>query len=145
MTLTTTVAILDPISPEAVWCQAERILGAERATFAINTDVVAGWSFTMNTPDQGYDALLAMRARTCTDAEPYDETSPDADILVSFDTPYSGTSRFGEDSDTLHRRLCAELGAWLDIMGLRWSAQDEYSGIWHDRTPCPIETVGAGQ
>jgi hypothetical protein len=54
-------------------------------------------------------------------------------IEVTFDTAYGFKGEGGESCSDLHARLVTALGQWLDVRGLPWKWNNEFTGEWFDR------------
>ena len=145
MTLTTTMILQAPVPIEKLWAKALADLCAEPDARDGEPEVLDGDSLVsrvtgqrerMTKPCQGLAAWLIMSWHPDGPLEPLlyeDELWPRGLIEVRWDTGY-GT----KDRRELHRRLTASLGEWLDGQGCPWVAYDEFTGLWHERTPCPL-------
>jgi hypothetical protein len=151
MTLATSVHITSPINPELVFLKARQIIGipAEHP-FKILEDSGLGWDngiWIASTPG-GFRSALDVSHNNgellkadcdewCEKPCEYHRDLPLAYVDVRLDTTY-GYGEDGMSCSDVHREITAKLGAWLDEQGIGWWAQDEFTGIWYERTPCPV-------
>lgn len=132
MTLETRVRITEPIAAEDAWRlfrKAQSLLGDPEAMI---TEPLGEWYDNpgiTNIP-QGLPALLALQHNHGAPLNEDSETDwPRAWAEISFDTSYGYSDERGGPG-TLHARLVAQLGQWIDEAGWTWAWQDEYSGDW---------------
>lgn len=134
MTLETRVRITEPITAEDAWRifrKAQSLLGSPETMI---TELLGSFYDNpgiTNMPDQGLPALLALQHNH---GKPLVD-DPDGDwptcwAQISFDTTYGYSDEFGGPG-TLHARLVAQLGEWLDQQGWTWQWMDEHSGAWY--------------
>lgn len=156
MTLSTSIHIGAPVNPELVFLKCREIIGipAEWPFTIIEPGLCWGNGHWIASQPGGFrSALDVSHAAGSPLAHDLDDPSLDAEDLayyaalpvafvdVRLDTTYGYRSGIGETCGDVHREVCARLGEWLDGQGVDWWAQDEYTGDWHHRTPCPIDSA----
>ena len=137
MTLHTRVAVTSgDVTPEAVFAQCRRIIGATDECRVIEGDPLA------MALGQGLPALMWVDSsdgepETCGDWCESDCSGVNHDpahlVMAHFDTAYSykayshtGTAHCGD----LHACIVARLGRWLDAQGCTWRWYDESGHGW---------------
>lgn len=154
MTLSTNVRIIGEVSPEGLFAKCREIIGipqehpfdVERGGFFGD-----GWVTTWSAMG-GFRSMLIVGTSVCGPADPgsrwHDDEycdddctclnrTPPCNAQVHLDTTYGYRGPEGGCSD-VHREITARLGEWLTSIGCDWWAQDEFTGEWHHRTPCPV-------
>lgn len=63
---------------------------------------------------------------------------------IDFDTAYGYTGPDGEGCAELHTALMLQVGAWLEVQGVPWQWQNEYSGEIHNAFEGFEEFAGHG-
>ena len=158
MTLSTNVYLLSEANVHEVFHRCRRLLGCQphhAFTDSQEREYQNGESFAKpggywtleNEPGQGLPAWLLVHyrpegvpLRTPEAAAQHDEDcEPGCDgayhqtacwIDIDFDTSYGYHDEHGGCGE-LHARLVAQLGAWLDARGIRWSWKNEFTGDTH--------------
>lgn len=157
MTLNTTMLVLDPVSPEALWSKANELIVPDdvaQPTPVIDMDE-GDWVLTRNPAGMGLRALLWMYVRKPGtgkgllydynhDSDEYETPGPDPRIPdcyaeIQWDTAYAYRGDNDEGCSGLHRRITGAMGTWLDSQGIDWIAQNEYTGNW---AKCPMPDKG---
>lgn len=156
MTLSTSLHIGAPMDYRLVFLKAREAIGipAEHP-FTVHPDEGLGWAdgdWVRSHPDGFRSALDVSHNhgkpltvdcdKWCDDKGAdglcdYHRSVPVAYIDVRLDTTYGYRGPNGEGCSDVHREVTEKLGAWLDEMGVPWACQDEFTGEWHERTPCP--------
>ncbi len=150
MTLCTHVFIRDHLEPMQALAKARELVGADEETemhLHANRYGDAGTWRAGNEAGQGLCALLDVffRPEGPLREQVDEDYGPACWLEVSFDTAYGYAGENGEDCGRLHARLVAELGAWLDGLGVAWLWQNEFTGEIHegyDRLP---DLAGGGE
>jgi hypothetical protein len=169
MTLDSRIYIQGPVSHLAVFIKCNQLLGAHEGVKCsdeldtIYSNVTKsylpgppnGRRTLMNEPSQGLNAWLMLHyraegplqkagdhARYCEDCEEPEGCATPCWVEVSFDTSYGYKGPEGDCGD-LHARIIAELGHWLDELGVDWSWMNEFTGEVHHRYD-GLANLGAG-
>lgn len=173
MTLSTNIYVLDEIDPKVVFEKGRELLGCTDDNPWIEEESSYwgdGRRQYMNTPGQGLDAWLTVyyrpdgpfvdEARAKAEMEKFHEEycvrysdEPDdcldVDTLVSyltinFDTAYGYSDEMGRGCSQLHADYIINLGQWLDVLGIRWRWENEFTGEVFDGYQGLIEFAGEG-
>lgn len=125
MTLTTYVAVIDPVNPRTVLDALTEMVGGDPATVK-RTQWDDERSVRLgNTAMQGLDALCWVRySEDGPLMRDEDEDGPACCVQLAFDLPYSVAEERAP-------AMFAKITAWLDERGLRWLWRDDYRGDWH--------------
>lgn len=152
MTLATSIHIQAPLNYQLVFLKARETIGipAEHP-FKVEGDTGLGWDngqwvrsvpggfrSALDVSHNNGELLVSECSEWCEQPCDYHRDLPPAYIDVRLDTAYGYHGPNGESCSDLHRSIVAQLGAWLDEQGVNWWAQDEFTGEWHERTPCPV-------
>jgi hypothetical protein len=162
MTLDTQVYVHDEIDPHEVFHKVRALLGATDAHPYTDSDSdIYGCRIIGNEIGIGLPALMHVAYR---DGIPLRATDDGHDkwcdedcsgtwhkraawLEVDLDTGYGYSDAHG-GCGSLHARLVARLGAWLDARGVRWSWQNEFTGETfggEDRYARLIDLVDSGR
>jgi hypothetical protein len=153
VTLATQVNIQEPINYQIAFLKAREIIGIPAEHPFSTHEGALGWAggeWVRSVPGGFRSALDVSHNHGaplvpdcspggwCDDPCEYHGSEPLAYVSVRLDTAYGYHGPSGETCSDLHREITAKLGAWLDEQGVNWWAQDEYTGEWYERTPCPV-------
>lgn len=153
MTLNTRFFVIDPINPEKLHAEANRLLSAPESVIIHRTP-----GHINNGPDQGLDAWVMTTFGADGPLIPDTDTEEDGSgwedaphepycVEISFDTTYGMTAANGSGCSDLHAWLIVKLAAWLsdNYPDARWGWQSEFTGEYHsgpDAAFAPLEAFG---
>lgn len=137
MTLTSKIAVRDPVNPESLHAFATALLNPDRRPVRLTNERKRAYRTIANEPGQGLAARLFTHYGEDGPLPPRDDPghwawpAEPACVLLSFDTPYSYREN-GATCNDLHAWIISEVGAYLDELGARnWTWLHEYDGDWY--------------
>lgn len=157
MTLSTNIAIVDPVPPKDLFDYCRSLIGGKNARMEHSAPSPWGSGTYMTVPGQGLHAWTfvhyALDGPLILEDEAtiagYREDDPSYQpppcnqhlIRVDFDTGY-GYQENGAGCSDLHAWLIVKVGEWLDERGARWWWEDEFNGQWYPQTVSPDGILG---
>lgn len=170
MTLSTDIYVLDEMDPMVIFEKCRELVGATdenpfedkegygedggRIIHNLPGQGLPAWLTVYYRPDAPYvtDEIAAKQraANHETYCVKYDECDcSDGTYIVNyltinFDTAYGYSDELGRGCAHLHASYILTIGRWLDLLGIKWKWENEFTGEVHEGYDALEEFVGGG-